>query len=101
MEHTKKSSRRLANKTPVEIQFIERLYQEWGRAIAVEDKSDNTATIDCKTPFTLGLLVGHVMNKWLKDGQGFDKMIIDTKACKATITVCKDARLNKLKVLWT
>ena len=31
---------------------------------------------------------------------GFDKLVIDTKECKATITVCKDASKNRLKVLW-
>ena len=97
----KKSLRRLDDKTPVEIQFIERLYQEWGRAMAAEEKSANKAIVECRTPFSLGLLVGHVMNRWLRDGQGFDKLVIDTKACKATITVRKDASKNRLKVLWT
>ena len=85
----------------VEIQYIERLYDEWGRSMAATEITKHTATIECENPFKLGLLIGHIMNRWLRDGQGFDKLVIDTKECKATITVRTDASKNKMKLLWT
>ena len=97
----KNSLTKSTHENAVEIQYIERLYEEWGRSMAAKEQSRHTATIDCGHPFTLGLLVGHVMNRWLRDGQGFDKLVIDTKECKATITVCSDASKNKMKILWT
>ena len=100
MAYMKKSSAKSTLSTPIEVQYIERLYKEWGCAMAVNEQSANSATILCRTPFSLGLLVGHIMNRWLRDGQGLDKLVIDTKACKATITVRKDASKNRLKVLW-
>ena len=97
----KNSSNASMHNSAVEIQYIERLYDEWGRSMAATERSKNTATIACETPFKLGLLIGHIMNRWLRDGQGFDKLVIDTKECKATITVRTDASKNKMKVLWT
>ena len=96
----KKSQIKSTANTPVEIQFIERLYDEWGCSMAATKQTRHTATIECRTPFSLGLLVGHVMNRWLRDGQGFDKLVIKTKESKATITVCADATKNRMKVLW-
>ena len=96
----KKSSIKSTGK-PIEIQYVEQLYEEWGCSMAATEKTKHTATIDCGHPFTLGLLVGHIMNRWLRDGQGFDKLVIDTKACKATITVRTDASKNRMKILWT
>ena len=69
--------------------------------MAVNEYAANSSTIDCSSPFTLGLLVGHIMNRWLRDGQSFDTLTIDTKACKVTISVCKEPSRNRLKVLWT
>ena len=85
---------------PVEIQYIERLYEEWSGSMSADLQDSNTATITCTTPFALGLLVGHIMNRWLRDGQGFDTLLINTKENKATISVCKDANKNRLKLLW-
>ena len=90
-----------STKTPSVILFVEQLYNEWGCSMDAEIVEKNSATIKCKTPFALGLLVGHIMNRWLRDGQGFDTLVIDTKENKATLTVCKEASKNRLKILWT
>ena len=49
----------------------------------------------------IGVVAEPCRSEMLKCGSlGFDKLVIDTKECKATITVCKDASKNRLKVLW-
>ena len=101
MAYMKNSSIKSTSNTPAVILFVEQLYKEWGCSMDVANVGRNSATIECKTPFMLGLLVGHIMNRWLHDGQGFDKLVIDTKECKATISISKDATKNRLKILWT
>ena len=46
-------------------------------------------------------LAADLPKKLLRDGQSFDTLTIDTKACKVTISVCKEPSRNRLKVLWT
>ena len=48
----------------------------------------------------LGMLVGHIMNRWVKDGQSFDEMIVDTKNCNVRLSAHQDSRKNRLKTSW-
>ena len=85
---------------PIEQLYIERLYDEWSRLVKVSDSGKHTSDIKVEKPFMLGLLVGHIMNRWVRDGQSFDQMIIDTKECSVQLSAYGNASQNRLKILW-
>ena len=80
--------------------YIERLYNEWSRLVKVSNIDKHTSDIKVEKPFMLGLLVGHIMNRWVKDGQSFDEMIVDTKNCNVRLSAHQDSRKNRLKTSW-
>ena len=53
-----------------------------------------------RSPFTLGMLIGFVMNQWVKHGYSFNKLEINPKELTVKLQVLKCAESNKLMVVW-
>ena len=66
----------------------------------IEAETDQSAIIRAKTPFTLGLVVGFVMNKWTQYGVSFNRMQIDTKRLTVKLQVLRSKHLNNMQVEW-
>ena len=74
--------------------------EELPALFTIEAESDQSAILVCKTPFALGLIVGFVMNRWVKIGISFNRMQIDTRRLTVKLQVLRNKDLNNLQVEW-
>ena len=63
-------------------------------------KQNFVAHLKCSAdkPFVIGLLIGHIFNRWHKDGVSFDLLQISMKENTLFLQICRDAGLNHMNV---
>ena len=79
---------------------LSEMYRELPSLFEVKAETDQSAIIQCRTPFALGLVIGFVMNRWTRYGISFNRLEIDTKQMTIKLQVLRNHNLNAMQVLW-
>ena len=79
---------------------LSEMYRELPSLFKVKAETDQSAIIQCGSPFTLGLVIGFVMNRWTRYGISFNRLEIDTKQMTIKLQVLRNHNLNAMQVLW-
>ena len=86
--------------TPIETQFLNPVREELRGAFTVVYKRPLSAKLSVRAPFALGLLIGFIMNRFVKDGVSFNKLTIDPADLSLTVQTQEYACHNKLDIKW-
>ena len=86
--------------TPIESQFLNGLRDELSNLFTVKHKTKYQVTMLVRSPFTLGLLVGSIMNRFVHDGISWHKMVVNTKELSVQLGVSDQQQTNLLQMEW-
>ena len=85
---------------PIEKLYLNNMREELENMFSVRYNSDRCVRLYVRTPFTLGLLIGHIVNRFVRDGIGFDSMTINVKKLCVTLSVPEENEAAKLLTKW-
>ena len=86
--------------TPIESQFLNDLRDELSNLFTVKHKTKYQVTMLVRSPFTLGLLVGSIMNRFVRDGISWHKMVVNIKELSVQLSVSDQQQTNLLQMEW-
>lgn len=85
----------------LEKQFLEPMKEELKSMFTVKWMSGKfSAALVVRNGFTLGMVVGFIMNQWVRFGYSFNKLEIDVSKLTVRLQVMEEAQCNKLTVVW-
>ena len=85
---------------PIVEKFLHPMYDQLGGVFTIMSNTCRKAKVKAKSAFTLGLVVGYIYNRFIRDGVGFNLMVVDVENLTVEISVAKDDCANALKVIW-
>ncbi len=81
--------------------FLDPLQDELGGTFVLRNKPvKNTAVVQTRSSFTLGLVIGFIMQRFVKLGISFHRLTIDTKQLTVRIKAHEDSAANSMDVEW-
>ncbi len=80
--------------------LLRRMQEELGGMFVVQARFSSSCILEARSGFALGMMVGHVMNRFVRDGQGFDRMTINVRDFTMTVTLPKTPGQGRLLIEW-
>ena len=98
MQYTEKDSQ---EKSYLQTAFTDPIRQELGGAVGLcYHNIKHTAMLQTRSPFTLGLLIGFIMQRFVREGISFNRLTIDTKRLWVKIQAYEIKEQNCMRVEW-
>ncbi len=76
------------------------MQDQLGNMFYVKTLLSSYCKLQARSPFSLGMMVQHVMNRFIRDGVGFDKLTIDVHEMTMSILIPKHPGRGKMLVEW-
>ena len=86
--------------SPLQMYFLVPMRENLKSMFTVKYLTEMSALLVVRNAFTLGMVVGFVMNQFVRHGHSFNKMDIDVSNFTVRLQVLKEATANKLQVSW-
>ncbi len=85
---------------PIDQWMLRRMQEELGGMFVVQARFSNSCILKARSGFALGMMIGHVMNRFVRDGQGFDLMSINVKDFTVALKIPRQPGHGRLLVEW-
>ncbi len=76
------------------------MYEQLGGIFVILSNTNRKAKVKVKSAFALGLVVGNIYNRFIRDGVSFNLMVVDVESLTVELSVAKADCANALKVIW-
>ncbi len=76
------------------------MQEELGGMFVVKERFSSSCILEARSSFALGMMIGHVMNRFVRTGQGFDLMSINVQDFTVALTVPRQPGHGRLLVEW-
>ena len=85
---------------PIVMSHLSAIYDELGNTVTTVNSKARSAKLAVKTPYALGMLVGCIMNLWVRRGISFDLLTIMPKKLMASVSIRDHPEKNRLIIEW-
>lgn len=86
--------------TPIRRYFLNTFFENYISLFTIDEETHTCVNMVCSSPFTLGLLIGCVMNRFVRYGVSFDSMVITPSENRIVLKVRNNLNDNKMKIEW-
>ena len=84
--------------TPVARSHLNGLKDELGELFTVKGETPLSFKLKADKPFVIGMLIGHIFNKWHKEGVSFDQLQLNMEENTLFLRICRNPGMNQMKV---
>ena len=88
------------NLTPIEETHLSTIYSELGNTVTTVVSNAWSAKLAARTPYALGMLIGCIMNLWVRRGISFDTLTIIPSKLMASVSIRDHPEENRLIIDW-